>query len=353
VERTASDGSTAVCSDARANELLFLDYSAGSGSRLDARLSGEGAGADLFRTRCGGPLEQDLAAALPVARIARAKLFRGRTTIDLSGTRPFASQGLAGTVRSSIELRLGRAFVQPPPPPLPRRRGGRDAVRTVTAVFDVERVSGSVVTDFRAGLDRSLCDPLDACGATGSVRVAPNVTSGRATLVAYASARRRSGRALRAALGLRPGPRAPGITASGAADWLRDAGSAHATFTNGAGAVCADTAALGPGYLTLWVGPRRIFASYGRGTDPGLDPLRTRCPGPSLPDAAQNRPLASGSVPRSAFRKRRVTITLDHGRPFESEPYTGLTKPSLTVVLRRLRVRERLEAGPQELAVVL
>jgi hypothetical protein len=354
VTRTAPDGSTGVCSDARTNELVFLDFSAGSASRLDARLLGsEPTDPDLFRTRCGGPLEQDLAALLPVAGINRAKLFKGRATVDLSTIRPFASRGFTGTMRSSIKLRLGRSVVQPPPvPPAPRRRG-RNAIRTVTAVYEVERVSGNVVTDFRGGFERSLCDPLGACGAFGSVRVSPSVSSGRATLAAYGNARRASGRALRAALGLRPGPRASGITASGAADWIRDAGTTIATFKNGEGVVCADSAPLGAGYMTFWVGPRRVFTSYGRGTDAGLDPLRTRCPGPSMPDAAQNRPLASGSVPRRAFRRRRVTITLDHGRPFESEPYAGQTRPALTIVLRRVRVRESVDAGSPALALFL
>ena len=56
---------------------------------------------------------------------------------------------------------------------------------------------------------------------------------------------------------------------------------------------------------------------------------------------------------RRAFRERRVTITLDHGRPFESEPYAGQAKPALTLVLRRVRVRERVEAGTPPLALLL
>ena len=96
--------------------------------------------------------------------------------------------------------------------------------------------------------------------------------------------------------------------------------------------------------MSFWVGPRRVFAGYGRGADSGLDPFRTRCPGPALVDASEEHPLAAGNVPRSAFRKRRVEITLGRGRPFESQPYKGETRPALTIVLRRTRVRERVES---------
>jgi hypothetical protein len=99
-------------------------------------------------------------------------------------------------------------------------------------------------------------------------------------------------------------------------------------------------------FMTFWVGPRRVFARYGRGPGGGLDPFRTRCPGPSLLDVAQDNPLATGNVSRRAFRKRRVVITLSHGRPFDAEPFRGDTRPALTIVLRRVRLRERIEPNP-------
>jgi hypothetical protein len=131
-----------------------------------------------------------------------------------------------------------------------------------------------------------------------------------------------------------------GITTFGSADWRRDDGRAVESFTEDDGTACSDSVALGPGYVTFWPGPRRVFASYGFGGDGGPDPLRTRCPGPSSLDAAQSHPLATGNVPRRAFRKRRVVITLVRGRPFEAAPYAGETRAALTIVLRRVRVRE-------------
>ena len=348
VIRGRSDGTAGACSDARTADLLVLDFSARSDSFLQARLvRGEPDDSDVFRSRCGGPIESDLLAALPSARIDRATLLEGRTSVDLSGTRTFAAHGFAGTVRSSLSLRLGRAraevpirtFATPPRPPT-------SALRTVTAVYRVERVAGSVETTFGSVAERSLCEPLDVCGASGSVRLEPLVSSGRATFFAYGSARRTTGHDLRAALGLVRGRHARGITALGGADWTQDGGHASESFTDAFGNTCRDSAPLGAGFMTFWVGPRRVFAGYGRGPDSGFDPLRTRCPGPSLLDAAQDHPLAAGNVSRKAFRKRSVVITLARGRTFESQPYRGESRPALTIVLRRLSVREHVDFVP-------
>lgn len=346
--RRAADGSEAACSDARTADLLFLDFSDERASALRARLvRGRPDDSDLFRTRCGGPLESDLMQALPSAPIDRAALERPGTVVDLSGTRQFAAHGFGGTVTSSLRLRLGRAQPEAPLPTLSERSAARArALRTLTAVYEVERVAGSVETGFGGVWERSVCAPLDVCGGSGSLRISPLVSSGRATFVAYGRASRVSPRALRAALGLVAGPRGPGITASGSADWMRDAGSAAESYSYGDGTACADTVPLASGFMTFWVGPRRVFASYGRGAGGGLDPFRTRCPGPSLPDVAQGHPLATGNVSRRAFRKRRVVITLSHGRPFAAEPFRGDTRPALTIVLRRVRLRERIEPNP-------
>jgi hypothetical protein len=345
VTRTRPDGSTGTCSDARSWDLLVLDFAAHSPQRLEARLA-RGAPDDtgIFRTRCGGPIETDLVQALPSATLDSKVLAAGRTTIDLSGTRSFTGRGLSGTVRSSLVLHLGTPLREPPAERLPiPARLPVQALRTVTATYSVTRVSGSVETTFGTVADRSLCEPLDACGATGSVRLAPLASSGKATFVAYGSARRTSARALRVALGLVPGRRPRGITALGGVEWGRDTGQAVEAFTDGFARRCSDATQLARGFVTLWMGPRRAFAGYGRGSDFDLDPFRTRCPGPSLADVAQDHPLAAGTIPRAEFRKREVVIRLDRGRTFESEPYRGETKAALTVVLRRLRVRDRVE----------
>jgi hypothetical protein len=344
VTRTRPDGSTGICSDARSWDLLVLDFSAHSPANLEARLArGDAGDAGIFRTRCGGPVETDLLGALPSARLDSATL-SGHATVDLSGTRSFAAPGLSGTVRSSLRLHLGTLRREAPasrfaaPRPL-----AAQALRTVTATYSVRRVSGTVATSFGTAADPSICEPLDACGAAGSVRLEPLASSGTATFVAYGAARRTSARALRAALGLVPGRRPRGVTALGSVAWERDSGRTLESFTFGSGGSCSDSIPLAGGVVTFWIGPRRAFASYGRGSDFGLDPFRTRCPGPSLADVAQAHPLAAGAVPRAAFRRPEVVIRLDRGQRFESEPYRGETRAALTLVLRRLRVRDAFE----------
>ncbi len=306
-------------------------------------LKGRPDDANLFRSRCGGPIEQDLAPALPTVTLDRAQLTKGSSTVDLSGTRPFAAHGFAGTVRSTVRLKLGQPREESAVHgvALPRRPPAA-APRTVIATYAVEQVSGSIVTSFSGETEPSLCEPLDACGAAGSVRLSPAVSSGRATLVAYGPAARFSGRDLRAALGLRPGSLAHGISTSGVADWTRDAGTVSETFTGLGEAACTDTVPLGGGFVTFSVGSHRVSASYGRSSGAGPDLLRTHCPGPSILDAAGSRSLATGGVSRRAFGKRRVVITLSRGRQFEAKPYAGETRPALTIVLRRVRVRETL-----------
>jgi hypothetical protein len=330
-----------VCSDARSNPLTFLDFSARAGSHVQVRLlAGTPGDASLFRSRCGGPLERDLVSALPSARLTRTEILKGETTVDLSGVKGFAAHGFAGTVRSTVKLRLQKPREEPSAlQPGSARALPASAPRTVLAVYDVEHVRGSIVTDFQGGTDPSVCDRLDACGVSGTVRMSPLVSSGRATFAAYGPTRRVSGRDLRVALGLQAGRVRSGIEASGVAGWSDDAGNVVESFTDDGGTPCTDSVALPGGFMTFSFGPRRVFASYGRASG-DADVLRTHCPGPSILDAAQNRPLATGTVERSAFRKRRVTIELSRGRPFEAEPYAGETHPALEIVLRRMRVRE-------------
>ncbi len=345
VVRDAAGGAPAVCSDARVNDLTFLDFSAGSPSHVEARLlKGGPDDSNLFRTRCGGPLEGDLVGALPTAKLDLATFTRGRATVDLSGTRQFAARGFAGTVRSSIELRLGRfATDLPPPLEVTSRRLPGYAPRSVIATYRIEQVAGSIETSFTGGVEPALCNPLDSCGAFGTVRLSPMVSAGRATFVAYGPARRVSGRELRTVLGLRRGPRVGGVTASGVADWGRDGGTLSESFTGGDGTVCKDTVPLPSGFMTFWVGPRRVSSQ-----PTAAAPRRGRtCSAPIAPARRYSmRPKTTRSPPgacrEASFGKSRVAITLTRGRAFDSEPYAGETRPSLTIVLRRIAVRERL-----------
>ena len=115
VQRSQPDGATTACSDGNASAGgFFLLPVSGGQATVGFRRPEVG----LLGTRCAGPLESDVAAALPAHAISLSRLRHGRTTIDLIGTAPFASHGLAGTVDSTIVLSLGRP-----------RRGRRPARR--------------------------------------------------------------------------------------------------------------------------------------------------------------------------------------------------------------------------------
>lgn len=333
-------GSAGVCSDVRGELASSLDFSAGERSRLQAQLVAGGfTGPALFATRCGGPLDRDLAAALPTRPLELPVLLHGGATIDLSGERSFIATGFAGTVTSSLRLKLGAPQAPFAPLSRPKLKGLDTSLpRSLTATYRIERLAGTVSTSFSGASERPLCMPLDACSTSGQVRVTAQASSGTARFSALANSKRTSRRQLRAALGLGPGRRARGITIAADAAWRKGTGSVVESFTVGGRPSCSDSVPLERGRLTFTFGRRRVFVSYGR---PGLfedGALRTRCPGPSLSDVALDHPLATGAIALRAFRKRRVTIRLASHRTFESEPYTGETRAALTLVLRRLQV---------------
>jgi hypothetical protein len=110
------------------------------------------------------------------------------------------------------------------------------------------------------------------------------------------------------------------------------------------GEPCTDSIALsGPGVIELNPGEHRVRTLFGTGgTDSRLDPLRTRCPGPGTADVAGGR-LAGGTLPLSAFARRKVTLRLNRGGSYLSDGYRGATSADMTVVLRRVKIRDHLQ----------
>jgi hypothetical protein len=86
-----------------------------------------------------------------------------------------------------------------------------------------------------------------------------------------------------------------------------------------------------------------VHAAYGDTEEPGIELLATRCPGPVMGDIAPARALAGATVPLRTFRARRVTLRLTHGRGYASDGYRGTVTPDVTVVLRRTRIRRRVQ----------
>lgn len=340
VRRGGAPGS--LCADGASQSLVESATDTRRGSSIELRLlslpSANFAPSEVLRTDCAGPTTSDVAALLPSRRIGERELARGHTRLDFSVDAPFAAHGLAGTLHSTVVVKVGAGTREPLnnssdssglPPGTHRVRE-----RMLTAEYRVERVSGSVVASVRGSDHPDACGPLDACGIAGSVTVNPTASAGLATIRAIGSARRSAGE-LRRALGLSRGPRPRGVQRFGDVFWERDRGRVASDLTRDGAPACSDSVPIvGGGSINLAFSGRRLRAEYG---PEGTDPMRTRCPGPGGLEAPSD--FATGSFPIGILRHRRITLHLTRGGRYSSGGYSGRTSPDVTVVLRRTRVR--------------
>jgi hypothetical protein len=292
-------------------------------------------------TRCGGPLAADVARLLPALAGRPAALRRGRRTFRLVFERPFSSHGFAGTLRSSLILRLGGPRVQSGGNVIPPRGRGR-RMRSISVEYAVERLEGQVAVPFAGLGDPSRCGFLDACGVSGSVTMTPRATQGVFSVTAMARATL-SRRDLRAAVGLAPGARRSGIRVFAGGEWS-GRGSVTETLSRPDG-FCRDSLPLRRGSFAVLV--RGTGASVTLPGDSTLsDLLRTRCPGPALDDVAGSGTVAAQVLPLRAFGARRVVLRLRQGFRIAGPGYRGRTQPDVTVVLRRTRIDESTYLDP-------
>ena len=332
VTRTLPDGSRRLCTDA--GSAFFAGDRPGIAVGLEA-------GA-ILSGRCAGPRARDIAAALPVRRLTAAALRRSATRVDLGADAPFTAGGLTGTVRSTVALDIDRVR----PVRLgagPRRsRPARRRERTLRVSYAIERVTGSVRADVAAVDDPRRCDPLDACGLSGSLARGYDGDDGTATLYAAGRASRTSRGELRAAVGLAPGD--PGrIRTVGFGTWRTPGAAVVAELSRDDGTPpCRDRVPVEAAEVELRTVGGRLEASLagGVGISSGPGTLRTRCPGGDAFDAS--RSLAKGSVPLRALRGRTVTIPLSRGDSTLSPPLRVTTRPDVTIVMRRTSVVERV-----------
>ncbi|HEV3001998.1 MAG TPA: hypothetical protein VGW75_14745 [Solirubrobacteraceae bacterium] len=324
VRRATPDGSR-LCTDATTPSPSYeLEEQAGA---VTLGLAQPGAD-ELLLTRCAGPLLADVAPAAGALRVPLARLARGRTRLRIDGDGTFAAGGLRGHVSSALALRLGR----PRRETLDRSRRRGRRFRQIEVSYRVAEVRGDVTARIAGSADPADCGPLDACGLAGTLRFAPALRTGSASLVAVAPLRA-GRRALRAAVGVAPGPRLPRAVAFGVAAWTGPGRVETALAREGA-PECADSVALDGGVVELAVAGTRVYAEYHGG------PGRTRCPGPLL---GFSPPTARGVVPRTALRARRVEIPLTAPVGIADQGWAGTTSSTLTVVLERTRVRESIE----------
>jgi hypothetical protein len=344
VQRSAADG-THLCADARGS----LDYSAAViGVRPRTLRFGLQDRAGVFGplsasplgTNCGGPLPADVLHRLRTRTVGLRELVRGPTTIDLSGSAPFAAAGLAGTVESTVVVRVRKARVrrvERRPRRAISRPSDRPPFRSISVEYRLERLTGSVPVKLDA--EPRGCAVLDACGLSGTLTVSPGPARGEAYVNAYG---RLSKAALRRAVGLVPGPRPSKASVGGYLFWNRGRGTVTAALERNGGPACRDTSRLTAGAIDLRVRRRRVTARFA-GADPfaGADLLRTRCPGPLLADLERGTRLATGGIPRRALGRRRITLHLNQGSTASTLGYRLRSRPDLTVVLEREKVEEQ------------
>ena len=293
VARSVGGITAGTCADAQSP--LFSSQNAPSGGGLvGIRLLDRNG--SLLQTRCAGPTDGDLSAVSPAATIRLARLLGGRTVIDLSGSRTFASHGFAGTIDSTLALALGRPSSQPPnvnfPPGIKTQR-----VRTVTEQLSVVRVRGGLTATVRGTGNPIVCGLLDSCGLSETLSLAGHVRAASGELIATGPARRPYADFL-AALGLSRTGRARGIAVFGTVDWAQPVRAE----VSQAGNLCTDTAASGAVVIELGL---RGASSPSRRPSP---PARTRTVRarrwPSSPRRQAPRSSLATSWPMTARRSR-------------------------------------------------
>jgi hypothetical protein len=330
VQRSPADSDHKSCSDQSHDQGGFFSLPVG-GNRVSVGLAH--ADTPFLGTRCAGPMDADVAAALPSRTVTLSQILRGRDIIDLTGIQRFAAHGLAGIVRSTIVIRVGR----------PRRSSGSQGssppdgakrTRVATVNYRVTRIEGSAEATVRTSPLTAVCSPFDACGLQGTLDVTPGQTStGSADLIATAPLRRPK-RDLLAALGVGHRGNPSGIRVEGGGI-ASGHGEITADLTQSGGA-CRDQANLDQFALELRKRADRLKVSLSPGAS-AAGPLRTRCPGPAL----GSHQLTSASLPLTVLRQPAFTAKFA-GDSFSNGPYRVSTRSTLAVTLRRTRVTTQI-----------
>lgn len=332
VQRSSPGVQGGTCADAQPSDFSVSPTQPVHGGSVKITLLGPGG--SLLSTRCAGPLDRDLETASPTATVPLRTLERGRISINLSGTRPFAAHGFAGTITSTVVLKLGKPQPSNPNPTFPP--GIKTArTRTVIEKLGLAQISGGFDTRISGSGDPVVCRLLDTCGLAGTLTLTRAPQNVSAEVVAVGKASLPYGDFL-TALGRRPGPRPRGISVQLFLTW----GGHVTTQVTQSGLTCTDTAADGgfAGALAIPAGSEKLT-----GTVSSAGSWRTRCPGPSLTNEV---PLLSASAPAGVLRHPRLKITLRAGAPFGDDGYVASPGGRLSLVLRRGRISQVVAVLP-------
>jgi hypothetical protein len=289
-------------------------------------------GGGLSTTRCGGPLDSDLRRALPETTLPLSELARGSRTIELRDDRHFASHGLAGTVTSTLSVSLGipghwhheRLKIQ--------KRRDREVSLDYRATL-----GGQLAADVSGDADQGLCGPLGACGLSGTLSF-QLPTVGRAEFTVDGPVKYSYVELLRA-LRRRHAPK--GLFMFGDVEWRR--GARMVANMHGPGGSCRDSVGAGPADVEVSLGRReltsRLYLEQGFENE-----LRTRCPGPFLPQSS----FASGRAPESILGRQTATIPINSAPGFSDDGYHGRFVSTLAITLSHLTIKRRTVTGISE-----
>ena len=164
-------------------------------------------GGAMVATRCAGPVDGDLAGAARRLALPIRSLLRGQARLSLSGQASFAAHGFAGTVTSTVTLRLRRPETQNVsssssssfPAGIKTER-----VRAVTERLSAVAARGTITALLGGTTDATECELLDSCGLAGTLTLSPRFAQISGSLL-----RERPGEASVSGLPnrARPGPR--------------------------------------------------------------------------------------------------------------------------------------------------
>lgn len=326
VARSVGGVAAGTCADAQTSLFSTQNSASTRGGLVTMRLFAPGG--MLLQTRCAGPTDGDLSGVSPVTSIRLARLLRGGVALDLSGSRTFASHGFAGTINSTITLKLGKARPQSVnasfPPGVKTHR-----VRTVIEHLNLVHVRGDLGATVRGTGNPIVCGLLDSCELRGNLTLTGPSHDVSAQLIATGPARRPYADFL-AALGLSRTGRARGIGVFGTVDWVQEVRADESQD----GSVCTDTAPTGGIAVALGFGGR--LAGF-------IGPWRTRCPGPVLANA---QPLVGAPLDRSVLGHREFTIRLRGMGTLADDGYGIQARGRMSLVLRRGRITQQVTVEP-------
>lgn len=305
---------------------------------------------------CAGPTASDLMGLrLPARRL-------GARSFDLSGASSFAMGPFDVAADSTLRVLItygnsvpgggpfgaivGSTSVSGPGSTLGPPAHTRPVLQeTADVKYRIASISGSLSTDF-SGLPAPLCAPLGACGDSG--HLAESIAGGGSLTFSAARIVPRRVSAAAALRDLRSGRMH--------LDGFLQASPAHEitseTLAQADGTTCRASTDGGQFELNAAIrrdGDQILLASLGPAS--GIDPLRTRCPGPPATDVlgGQSDILATAPLALGQIGRAHLTLSLSGAGTFSGLSWSGSRSGTLVVAL----TRERVRAGTRRVRIVI